>query len=439
VHRTYDLGTKLGTTPCSHMSDRTNPHIDLQQVPTRVADIREFERELIAAAETPDHEPLDADEAPTRFIQIPQDRYARDAAPLTPDTEVFAHRTAPVPVATVITRLPQPAFRTWLTVFIVLSAVGAINVGLLLGLYTNDETDAIPPATAAMGSVLATEASAPAATAPAVEAPARHSLSGLEVPAEPKAEEHVLSVAQRAIEAADVDAATVALDQARDAGAEPASLDRLRAQLMVLRGDAAAAVPELRAMTSVYADDAAIWLALARVLAQAEHDDAAERAFLRVLELDEHSVDAHVGIARLATRGTRLRTSRQHLGSAREAYERGEPDPVREARLHVTEGIIGFELGDYAGASSLAERALALDEKSAEAHLLLGRIAIQQERDASEHLWAAVAGRAPPAEALGMLVPRAGESACELADRYLIIAPTGYDVRAVRRAQRDCR
>jgi hypothetical protein len=65
-------------------------------------------------------------------------------------------------------------------------------------------------------------------------------------------EEHLLLVAQRAIEAADVDRAALALDRAHTQEPSRHPWTASAPRLMVLRGDAA--VPELRAMTSAYLD-----------------------------------------------------------------------------------------------------------------------------------------------------------------------------------------
>jgi Flp pilus assembly protein TadD len=333
----------------------------------------------------------------------------------------------------------KPRSRMSATAFMVVCAVGAANVGLMAGLYLHDDAESVTqtidaPAPAAAPTPAA-PAAAPAATPPATvdnaEAP--------EPPAEPA--EDPLQTARVAIDGADADSADEALTDARRTGADPAFLERLNAELLVLRGDGAAAVPDLRAMTEAYSDDAMLWAALGRALAQAERDSEAERAFQRALELDEHAIDALVGLARLKTRAANIRAARAHLRDARQAYDAGEPNATAEARLFVTEGGIDFELGDFDEATAHAQRALTLDGRSAEAYLLLARIALERRDDsATDHLRAAAAGRAPPAEALGLLIPRlSGDEACTLADRYLVIAPHGYDLRDVRRVQQRCR
>ena len=398
------------------MSDRTDPQIELHDGPTRIADIREMERQLVASAERDDD---------TFHAPVASHAAADAQPPREPDDDDFVtklvelpsppQRTARFPVATVITGAPKRRFPVGLAVAGGVGGVLAINAALLLALYVDDGPIPEAPVAAAPAAASDAPATATAPIEPIVPAPAA-----------PVTE----------VGSSDTD---LAVEPAPEAPVDPASVDRLRARAMVLGGDGAVAVAELREMTTTYPDDASIALALARVLAQAEEDTEAGSAFDRVLELDAQNVDAHVGLARLTTRAARLPRAREHLAAAREAYERGDSDPVLEARLSVTEGIIVFELGDYAEASRHAERALELDDQSAEAHLLLGRIAIERDEDAAPHLRAAVAGRAPPAEALGMLVPRAGDDSCELAERYLLIAPRGYDAPVVRRAQRRCR
>jgi len=88
----------------------------------------------------------------------------------------------------------------------------------------------------------------------------------------------------------------------------------------------------------------------------------------------------------------------------------------------------------------LANEALEHDPEEASAHLLLANVAIERSEDPIESLRHAVEGHAPPPEALGRLATRldAGEEACQLATRYLEVAPSGYDAADVRRVAARC-
>ncbi len=338
-----------------------------------------------------------------------------------------------------------------------------VAIGTAVGLTANLDPEA-PPATVvptATASVpVAPEAPAASAAAPAAVAPAAvvqaveaapeeaapeeaASVAEDAAPAEPapppETPEELLEQATDALRDVDLPAAEELIGRAREAGAAARDADRLDAQLAVLRGEGAPAVPRLRSMAERRRDPA-VWVALGRALEQAERDPEASQAFESALHLDPQSVDAHLGLASIAVRGANIAAAQRHLRIAEEAARAApDRDPLRDARLRVVSGQIHLERGRFSEATEEATRARVLDPRSAEAALLLGRIALARRQDALPHLRAAVEGRAPAPLALGLLAPRVrGEESCQLAGRYLDRAPEGWDARAMRRILSRC-
>jgi len=176
------------------------------------------------------------------------------------------------------------------------------------------------------------------------------------------------------------------------------------------------------------------------VLAQAERDPDATRAYRRALALDPTSVGAHIGMARILAHDTELAAARRHLREASELVSTADvSDPQLEARVATTMAAISFERGNLSDASEEATRARALDSRSSEAALLLGRIAMERRQDPIPHLRSAAQGDAPSPMTLGLLAPLVGHrEGCRLAERYLDRAPDGFDAPAMRRLRRRC-
>lgn len=289
-----------------------------------------------------------------------------------------------------------------------------------------------PVAAPAVAAVAAAAPVAPAAVAPAGVAPP---VAAATTPSPVL----LLARARQAIRDVEPARAEGALEIARTSGADPAALTQIEAQLAVLRGNGARAVPRLRQL-SRDSEDPVLWVALARTLVQAEQDAEAGRAFQRALRFDPNSVHSHVGLARIHARRAEVRVAQGHLDNAREALASlPEPDSLLEARIRAAEGVILFERGNVVAASRAAEQASALDDRSSDAWQLMARIAESRGEDMESHLRAAVAGRAPMPMAIGLLVPNVrGLEACELASHYMERAPEGYDARAMSRVSRRC-
>jgi Flp pilus assembly protein TadD len=244
--------------------------------------------------------------------------------------------------------------------------------------------------------------------------------------------------ARLALAAGELAQAEQRLDAAARTGREALEVARLRGELLVVRGDGALGATVMAPLARTH-DDARLWAALGHLQAQAESDRDASRSYDRALRRARNDPEVRLGESLIAVR-------RGDLGGARRAIEAAEeragtPSPELRARLAVARGRLEFENGDFDDVVRLANEAITLDARNASAHLLLANVAIERGDSPVEHLRRAVAGNAPPPEALGRLASRLGrgEEACRLATRYLQVAPRGYDAGEVRDVARDCR
>lgn len=247
--------------------------------------------------------------------------------------------------------------------------------------------------------------------------------------------------ARLAFDAGAFDDAQTAVDAAATGG-EALEVARLRGQLLVVRGAGAAGVGVVRTSTRTHRRDAILWTALGDLYAQAEKDRDAERAYERALRYSRRDPRILLRRATVQVRRGSLRGAGRSVERAvATATERGTLEDYT-ALIAVTRGHLAFEASDFDGADQRAQEAIAADPQLASAHALRASIAVEQQREGEVvgHLQRAVAGRAPPAEAMGQLVTRspAGEETCALARRYLAAAPRGFDAPAVQSVADAC-
>jgi Tfp pilus assembly protein PilF len=250
----------------------------------------------------------------------------------------------------------------------------------------------------------------------------------------------LLGRARLAADAGDAEETERFLGRAKEAGVDPDRLQRVRGQLLVLQGMGLKAAKALQEVPRS-ARDADVWANIGRAYAQAEQDRRALRAFRKALQRDPQQVDAHLGLALLDRRSGVLSRARKHIRRAERAARKTGAGDVAQARILAYEASVDFEYGNYDKAKSKAREAVRLDERNAEARLVLTELALVRGGDPEKQLRKAVEGRAPPPEAVGRLAARLerGKEACQLAERYMKAAPDGYDARDVRRVLSRCR
>ncbi|HEY8427675.1 MAG TPA: hypothetical protein VIL20_04845 [Sandaracinaceae bacterium] len=421
-----------------------------------------------AAAPFPAHEPASErgwgpqvpdDLKKTTFFE--RDRFEAGRSQPAPDAA-----PSPSPLRaqhTALTRRKAPSSRALIVGAVCVAAGVALGTALGIAASRGDDDDGEAPAAATASARVPEPAPAepaPVAPAPVVPAPAEPVAQAPVAPTpaevaapvpepapapEPASTATYVPTASEALEAArlalrdgDAAATDAALARARAAGADPLALARIEAELAVMRGDGALAVPRLRDLAEIHRD-AAIYAALGRVLVQAEQDRAASEAFGTALQLDPRNVEGHLGMAEVHARAAALGPARRHHREAEEAA-RGIDDAMLEARVRATGALILLESGQVGAALREAEVAQRLDGLSSEAALLQARIARVRNQPAEPFLRQALNGRAPAPMAIALLAESLhGDEACELAQRYLERAPQGYDAPAMRRLARRCR
>ncbi len=250
----------------------------------------------------------------------------------------------------------------------------------------------------------------------------------------------LVGLARLSVSTDDPDAVQAAIERAEAGGVTGVDIDVLRARLGVLRGEGEAVIETL-ATAAHGSRDADLLVALGRACFQAERDNDAVDAFNRALRVERDNPEALLGVAQVRARVAAPTRAAQAAQAASRAADASSATPWFRARVLAVLGRVSFELGRYEDAADKATRAIELDERTSEAHLLRAFIAETTGDDMVVHLRRAVEGRAPPPEAVGLLAKQIGrgDEACELARRYMAAAPNGYDAPDVRRVLGHCR
>lgn len=247
-----------------------------------------------------------------------------------------------------------------------------------------------------------------------------------------------VNLARLALERGQLDVASAALDRAT--GAPELDVSRMRARVLVARGAGRGGADELGRLRRGRGSDVVLSTAYAALLVQAEDDRAARGIISGALRRDGDDPEALIVSALIDTHEGRGAGARSSLDRAeRSAAARGALPSVR-ARILAVRARLAFDAADRAEARARADEAVRLDPLCAEAHLILADLEIEASRDPIPELRLALAGTAPPGEAVGRLALRLGpgEERCALGRRYLEIAPRGYDARDVRSALDAC-
>ncbi len=240
-----------------------------------------------------------------------------------------------------------------------------------------------------------------------------------------------------ALDAADLPRATQLLEAARGAGAPEPQLSRMRADLAVASGHGQLDVDAVRGFLRTHRNDVALMISLSRLQLQAEETNAADDTARRVLSLSPENGEALYVRAYVAYVDGHFSTTAELLDRA----ARSVRSASLQARLAALRGMLAYEESRYGNPQQLADQAIAADPRCATAHLLRALIA-SRDRDAQRAaLQEAARGTDTPAEAIARLAMSLGSNAegCALAERYVRMAPDGYDRRDVDDVRSDCR
>ncbi len=249
----------------------------------------------------------------------------------------------------------------------------------------------------------------------------------------------LIGLADIALQSEEIEHAQQLVDKASQVRVPPDAIDVIRTRLAVWRGAGADVVPALRSIARL-TNRPEINLELGIALLQAEQDREARAVLERAQRDGNPMVQAQgaLGLAWISLRSGNSGAAKRYLQTGEKLA--GDLANLRlKARLAALGAALQFGRGGFTRAKEIAQESLELDRSCGLAHLALANVALERGRDPIVHLLAAVDGHLPPAEALGMLAPKlSGSRACEIARRYLRIAPQGYDARAAQEVVRAC-
>jgi Flp pilus assembly protein TadD len=240
-----------------------------------------------------------------------------------------------------------------------------------------------------------------------------------------------------ALDTADFTRATQLLEQARSAGAPELPLSRLRAELAVAAGHGALDVDTVQTFLRTHRNDVPLLVSLARLQLQAEDGNDADDTARRVLSLSPENPEALYVRAYVAYVDGHFGTADELLDRAHE----GARTVSLRARVAALRGMLAYEDRRYGNPQALADEAIAADARCATAHLLRALIASRDPSAQRTALEAAAQGTDTPAEAIARLAMALGSNTqgCTLAERYVRMAPDGYDRRDVDDVRGGCR
>ncbi len=247
-----------------------------------------------------------------------------------------------------------------------------------------------------------------------------------------------VALAAREMDASALEAATSA---ATGANLSDPVLEAAGPQLQVLRGgghDAGRALqPLVRAQRSNVV--LALYYAISQV--QAENRRGAQSSLRNVLRADETNYEAHMGTVYVHLRQGSLSAANTAIENAqRHARAQNAGDAV-EARIIALRARFELESGRLSRAEAKAREAIEKDANCADAHYVLGVVAIENGGSPTAHFRRALAGTRPPSELFSQLAiyDSSASDRCELIQRYFAAAPSGIDARELRADRRRCR
>ena len=215
---------------------------------------------------------------------------------------------------------------------------------------------------------------------------------------------------------------------------------RLQARYLVASGAGYVGMRAVQAGMSRFRRDGTLRTAMAELLLQAALYGRSAVMFQRAVSLGEDRIDSYVGAAMAHAMDGKNNRVNQVMGDLRSALadtEGGPPDFSERPRYLALRARVELNLGRIGPARSFAERAIAADATTNEAHLVLADVESRRRRgNPTPHLEAAAGGPRAQLPAIGRLALAAGETSagCALAERYRRGRPRGDltdDIRAL--------
>lgn len=218
-------------------------------------------------------------------------------------------------------------------------------------------------------------------------------------------------------------------------------VERLRGRLLNMEIAGQSGITAVRTALRTYPDDRTLQMSLSWLYMQAENYTAAVRGFGRLASGDTPDIEAVLGrvLAQIRMRAPARSTIDGLIEGGLD--ESTLAVPVR-AQFHAILGRLAHAEDNRTVATQEAQRALEIDPKNSEAHLLLADLANEREADDTRELELALEGVHPSSRPLGVLAIRAeqvNDALCQYAQRYRRAAPSGQYARGIARVIRDCR
>ncbi|MCB9666904.1 MAG: tetratricopeptide repeat protein [Myxococcales bacterium] len=218
--------------------------------------------------------------------------------------------------------------------------------------------------------------------------------------------------------------------------ADSREYNEVRARLLVLMGTGHAGALTVEAFPD---KTGALWADLGMLWFQAEQYQKAYAAFSKALKAQPDLPRAIMGLAWCQLQKGQLNQARGQLEKAAMLIT-DNSSAWMQATILGMRARIAFETGDFEHANAWATQAVGIDPSSSTAQHVLALIAQQRDKDRVARLRLAVQGSEPLPEvfaALAKLLPHS-EEACQLSQRYLSAAPTGYDRDQMQDLARAC-
>lgn len=231
------------------------------------------------------------------------------------------------------------------------------------------------------------------------------------------------------------------LDRLDRAEVRSLAVERLRGRLLVMEIAGQSGVDDVRRALSRHDGDESLIMSLGWLYMQAEQYSTAVRTFGRLVS--EQQPLAAV-LARVLAQ-VRMRVSapaRVVMDGVLAELDESTLEAEVKAELHAVLARLAYSEDQRTPATAEAQRALEIDPRNGEAHLVLADLASDREQDDAAELEASLRSRYPSSRPLAVLAIRADpvtDAACEHARRYRRAAPAGQYARGVARVLRDCR
>lgn len=231
------------------------------------------------------------------------------------------------------------------------------------------------------------------------------------------------------------------LDRVDRAEVRSLAVERLRGRLLAMEIAGQSGIDDVRRALSRHDGDASLIMSLGWLYMQAEQYSTAVRTFGRLISGNE-PLGAVLGRALAQVRMRVSAPARVLVEGATASLDESALENELKAELHAVLARLAQADDQRAVASAEAQRALEIDARNGEAHLVLADLASDRDQDDAAELEAALRSRYPSSRPLAVLAIRADpvtEAACEHARRYRRAAPAGQYARGVARVLRDCR